>query len=68
MEEVGQSLGSSPTRQLSQMAVEAGPSEPGASEEETLANSGKQGPPQGVPQGWHAEEAPEVPASDSSPP
>ena len=37
------------------------------SPKETPANCGRQGPKEGVPQGWHVEAAPEVLARDSRP-
>ena len=55
LEEVGRSLSSSPTQQLAQMAVEAGPSIMGGEEpvrRKLQPTMGGKAPLEGIPPGW----------------
>ena len=70
LEEVGRSLELSLTQQLDQMAAEAGPSMLGGEDtarRKLMTDHGKQGSPEGIPEGQKSEEALEVLARDSSP-
>ena len=71
LEEVGRSPSSSPTRQLAQMAAEAGPSASGEGawpKGSSASYHRGQGPTEGVPKGREGKEDQEVPAWHSCPP
>ena len=58
LEDVGRFPLLSPSQQLAQMAVEAGPSTSG--QEGALTYCGRQSPPEGIPPGWKGQEDQEV--------